>query len=381
MGDLGHVRASGTSAATREIVLATRPPAPPSAQREDRRGRRGPAGRRRSGPGSGSGSRRPRPQVRSTSACRSGRPGPSPNGAVRGSNGCSSIVVQPAPQARRLGPRVLGGEPVRARHAPSRRSRTTTLARRRSRRGRVRARRPKIQWPASDRRVERRRRRVVAGRPGRPARPASSRPRSGSPNASPGHARALGQAGERPARIAGRRRPRGAGGSDPRLLEHVGADPVGAERDALAERAERRPARRRCSCSSAALWTTVAPAARRATDLLVVEVHAVGEQRALVERAGARQSLHDADAVAGPAIRLVGRVLRDVDVEADPGRSRPASTHAASVSSDRVNEAWAPTMPRASGQRAGGDRAPGTAGSRRRPAAARSGPVAVASTS
>jgi hypothetical protein len=49
---------------------------------------------------------------------------------------------------------------------------------------------------------------------------------------------------------------------------------------------------------------------------------------------------------AGPGERvpLVGRVLGDMDVDANSSAGRP-STIAASVSSDRVNEACAPIMP------------------------------------
>ena len=52
--------------------------------------------------------------------------------------------------------------------------------------------------------------------------------------------------------------------------------------------------------------------------LALVEVHAVREQRPLVERARAAQPLDDAHAGAGDAVALVDPVLRRVDVETDP---------------------------------------------------------------
>ena len=96
------------------------------------------------------------------------------------------------------------------------------------------------------------------------------------------------------------------------------------------------------------------------------------EQRALVERAGAVEPVGDAVAAAGDGVALVGPVLGGVDVEADPG-SPAASQQAASVSSESVKEACAPTIPRASGRCSRRTR------SRKRrfsttPASARSGP-------
>ena len=58
-------------------------------------------------------------------------------------------------------------------------------------------------------------------------------------------------------------------------------------------------------------------------DLVVVEVDAVREQRALVERAGAVEAVGDAVAVAGDRVALVGPVLGGVDVEADAEVARP----------------------------------------------------------
>ena len=84
-------------------------------------------------------------------------------------------------------------------------------------------------------------------------------------------------------------------------------------------------------------------------DLVVVEVDAVREQRALVERAGAVEAVGDAVAAAGDRVALVGPVLGGVDVEADADSAPAASQQAASVSSESVKEAWAPTIPRASG--------------------------------
>ncbi len=52
-------------------------------------------------------------------------------------------------------------------------------------------------------------------------------------------------------------------------------------------------------------------------DLVVVEVDAVRQERALVEGAGALQPVGDAMAAAGDRVALVGSVLGGVDVETD----------------------------------------------------------------
>ena len=109
-------------------------------------------------------------------------------------------------------------------------------------------------------------------------------------------------------------------------------------------------------------------------DLVVVEVDAVGEQRPLVERAGAPSRAATRTPEPPLGVALVDRVLGDVDVEARPRGVGRASTQADERPSDSVNEACAPTMPRASGRRAGRRPREGTARSRRAPAAARSGP-------
>ena len=122
-----------------------------------------------------------------------------------------------------------------------------------------------------------------------------------------------------------------------------------------------------------ALCATEARAARHELDLGVVEVDAVGEQRALVERARAREPRDDAQAVARERVALVGGVLGRVDVQA--GAELPAAAaQAASVSSESVNEACAPTMPRVSGGRSRRHALEEARGSRRSRPRARSGP-------
>ena len=183
--------------------------------------------------------------------------------------------------------------------------------------------RPKIQCAASVAGVDRRRRPGSRGRRGRPARPGSSRPSSGSPKASPATRapsarRSSGQASRRPEVVLAPAQVR-----RPTLLEHVGADAVGAQRDPVAERGQRRPADRRCSCSTArcgrpshrsrgrsrprprSRWTPWARSDRRSSA-------PAAARRADDPRPGPRLG-----------VALVGRVLGDVDVEADaPRRAR-----------------------------------------------------------
>ena len=66
-----------------------------------------------------------------------------------------------------------------------------------------------------------------------------------------------------------------------------------------------------------ALCATVAFARATTRRLVVVEVHAVREQRALVERARAVEPLGDADAAARDRVALVDAVLGGVDVQPD----------------------------------------------------------------
>ena len=242
---------------------------------------------------------------------------------------------------RRLpGTRAVGGDLLLV--DPSERRSRRPARRRPTRRGRCASERPKTQWPGKVVRSDRGRRRVVeddevGGRAG------LERPSSGSANAgrrSGRPRRALRAASPHRRR---RGRPRGPGSTRPGLLEHVAADPVGAERDPRTRPPRRARARPRCSCSSARCGRATRRAGVDEGDLVVVEVDAVGEQRAR-SSAPARRGARRPAAAARRRIALVGAVL-GAWTGARRSRARPASTQAASVSSESVNEACAPTMP------------------------------------
>jgi hypothetical protein len=70
-------------------------------------------------------------------------------------------------------------------------------------------------------------------------------------------------------------------------------------------------------------------------ELVGVEVNAVREQRAVVERARLRESRVDAPVVAGDRVALVDGIFGSVDVEPDLERPRVCAGRGPPPSSDR----------------------------------------------